>query len=277
MEHYLETTFTGTQFHDLSGDVAMGLIQNIMGSVNKFCDNREEVLDVLIANYVREVWIAESPPPSHVDTVVVSDLLTEGKARPDNIDMKTWAKLRNVHAALSAVVLNNSSNETGFYGSFDLDFVKSVHALVGENGVFSDGGQFRTKMVIARSSNVIYARPYVIEEHLTALLAFVRKNAVSSLDGLHRIEHMIKLGSLFFSEFLLIHPFANGNGRTARILLNAMLRYSVIIPFSLYVKSRDEYLSVLEKRNNRSSPSALATYILYAVNQTAAQINWLTM
>ena len=88
---------------------------------------------------------------------------------------------------------------------------------------------------------------------------------------------MIRLGSLFFSEFLLIHPFSNGNGRTARLLLSAFLKFEMVIPFSMYISKREEYIEVLEKRNNLSPPSALAHYVLLTCNRTAAQVNWLTM
>jgi fido (protein-threonine AMPylation protein) len=43
------------------------------------------------------------------------------------------------------------------------------------------------------------------------------------------LEHALKVG-VFFAEFLKIHPFKDGNGRTARLLL---LKGFAIVPFSL--------------------------------------------
>lgn len=193
-------------------------------------------------------------------------------ACPDNLDQHTWKKLRNIYSTIVHVT-NPDVDAT-----INLDFVKSIHSKLGHE-VFENGGQFRTHRVCARSSSVIYAMPKTIEERLVSLLAFVNeyKLLAPNGDGSDRLLYMIRLGAIFFSEFLLVHPFGNANGRTARILLNAFLREDVAIPFSLYVKSRATYIEALEARNNLSPPSQLATYILNACNKTAAQVNWLLM
>lgn len=84
-------------------------------------------------------------------------------------------------------------------------------------------------------------------------------------NNLKSLSDKILLSSLFFYEFLDIHPFSNGNGRTARILLNLLLQNDMSIPFSLYLrcdnKGRDDYLQVIESCYY-NSPSELASYIL---------------
>ena len=85
-------------------------------------------------------------------------------------------------------------------------------------------------------------------------------------------EHAFLLGALFFSEYLLIHPFANGNGRSARILLNLLLCDITTVPFSLYISDRKQYIDVLEERNDGSPPQALATYVLYCAHSSSARL-----
>lgn len=276
---YLSSCFANIQFGDLSTASIQNMIQNVIASQEVFVQHRNGLIDLLKSSYIREVWISESPPDNNMDTINIADLLVEGGTKPDDMDEHTWNKLDNIHRALNIHVLDNSTNEDEFFHSanFNVNFVRKVHSTIG-NGVILNAGEFRKHNVCARYSSVQYARHSAIEEHLNALLSFVRESIKTAPhDIVERVAHMIKLGSIFFSEFLLIHPFSNGNGRTARIMLNAMLKHAVVVPFSLYVKNREEYLRVLEKRNDRSAPSALAEYILLAINQTASNVNWIAM
>jgi Fic family protein len=53
-----------------------------------------------------------------------------------------------------------------------------------------------------------------IAECLTVLLKFVNEKMTKD----DKLQNRLLLGTLFFERFLWIHPFAEGNGRTARIL-----------------------------------------------------------
>jgi fido (protein-threonine AMPylation protein) len=129
-------------------------------------------------------------------------------------------------------------------------------------------------------SSVIYAQPSSIEPRLYALFEFA--NAQKREQHLHpsmpRWMFMLRLGALFYSEFLLIHPFSDGNGRTARILFSAFIRDDIPFPVSLYSHGgRDEYLAALVQRNDHTAPIAFASYVVNACNRTAGIINWLAV
>jgi len=141
-----------------------------------------------------------------------------------------------------------------------------------------DIGEFRQINVTAMNSNVMYAPHTTIGLRLQSLLLFVKHTLLKTPDNVREaMEFMIKLGAFFFSEFLLIHPFRNGNGRTARLLLNLFLQDILIVPFSLYIDTRDRYIHVLESRSDCSPPNDLATYLLLACNRTASQILWICL
>ncbi|CAG8805235.1 6934_t:CDS:1, partial [Gigaspora rosea] len=81
------------------------------------------------------------------------------------------------------------------------------------------------------------------------------------------LEEAIKYGACFLAYFLLIHPFINGNGRVARLLLSYLLSRFTVVPLSLYTgpKTRDIYLQCLREAQwyqESFKPSALATFIL---------------
>ena len=62
--------------------------------------------------------------------------------------------------------------------------------------------------------------------------------------------HPIVLVSLFHQKFEKIHPFANGNGRTGRMILNYLLISMGYPPLIVQKKRRKDYLSALSRADN---------------------------
>jgi len=271
MKAYLQRTFDRTNFDGESDHSITLMIQNIRDAAHKVGAERE-LEPILIANYVREVWVGEFPPAGDIDTEAIADSLVEGGARPGHINERTWRKLCNIRQALEMFVVRGPVS-----GAVGVGEVRQLHAVV-MDGLLERAGEFRTVNVGARGSSVVYARHQRIVSRLEALLEFVAETRGSApTDPDERVRFALRLGSFFFSEFLLIHPFANGNGRTVRLLLNILLRDIVVIPFTLFSASRSEYLDVLERRSDLTPPSALAAFVLRACNRTAAQVHWLTL
>src|SRR5690606_30644612 len=59
--------------------------------------------------------------------------------------------------------------------------------------------------------------------------------------------HPVVLASLFHHRFVSIHPFDDGNGRMARILMNLILMQAGFLPVVLKREKRSEYFLALEK------------------------------
>lgn len=182
--------------------------------------------------------------------MAVVDMLVEGGDIDQlGIDEHTRRKVRNLYSAISFVGRGDWTVED----VLTENFIKHVHSLLAEDNVIVNGGQYRTQLIRARGSSVNYCVPNLIEERLKTLLAFVQRKhaeapvaAATITTEVDRLLYMLHVGTLPVSEFLLIHPFGNGNGRTARILLNAFLKSEVVVPFSLYVHSREQYIEALE-------------------------------
>lgn len=70
---------------------------------------------------------------------------------------------------------------------------------------------------------------------------------VSHIDQIRRSKHPVELAALTHKEFVFIHPFIDGNGRVARLLMNLILLqegYNItVIPPAV----RSEYIADLEK------------------------------
>jgi len=59
--------------------------------------------------------------------------------------------------------------------------------------------------------------------------------------------HPVALAATFHHQFVSIHPFDDGNGRMARILMNLILMQSGYLPVVLKLSRKSEYFLALEK------------------------------
>ena len=231
LNHYFSTRFEQIEFENIQ-DVNL-YIENILSAKIKYQENYSELSSILISDYIREVWISEFPPSEkmnkEINTVEITDDLILGNIKPDIIDDRLWKKLNNVHIAL----MNNRTNwRNSNFSNSDEDlkmeqilseeYINHIHSIIGDE-IIPDAGNYRIVKVKANSSSVIYASPVMIKNRIEKLFEFILKkyNESVALIPIDRMEFIIKLGSFLFSEFLLIHPYKNGNGRTARLLINA--------------------------------------------------------
>jgi Fic family protein len=61
------------------------------------------------------------------------------------------------------------------------------------------------------------------------------------------VLHPIEIASKLHHDFVLIHPFGDGNGRTARILVNYVLMRNGYLPLIVTTEQKDKYLASLRK------------------------------
>lgn len=57
----------------------------------------------------------------------------------------------------------------------------------------------------------------------------------------------IELAAFTHAEFVKIHPFVDGNGRTSRLIMNYQLMKSGFLPISIDKKDRLKYYNALEE------------------------------
>ncbi len=105
-------------------------------------------------------------------------------------------------------------------------------------------GQYKTAPNHVRTSTGethFYATPEETPAMMGDLMAWFRRET-------ERGElHPLLLAATFHYRFVAIHPFDDGNGRMARLLMNLVLMQRGFVPIVIKLESRAEYLLALEK------------------------------
>lgn len=114
------------------------------------------------------------------------------------------------------------------------DIVKDLHMILTENIIA--GGIYRNQEV--RISGAGFTPPAGNEMYIQ-IKAFYEE--VDNKAGLNPIE----LAAWTHAEFVRIHPFIDGNGRTSRLLMNYQLMLHDFLPVSVDKENRLDYYNAL--------------------------------
>jgi len=140
----------------------------------------------------------------------------------------------------------------------DEDTLLHTHKLI-MFGIDEDAGCYRTGGVRIAGATFMPPPSSEISPKMNELLDWLRKNP----DEYTPIE----LAAVFHHRFVQIHPFTEGNGRTARLLMNAILMKAGY-PFIAIVPNRDrpKYLGTLMKADSGNN-SAFINFVAQCVER----------
>lgn len=117
--------------------------------------------------------------------------------------------------------------------------IRNVHRLVLRQIDDAHAGRYRDVNVMISGATHVPPDMLLVPEQMAALMDWYHGDA----QQLHPVERAARL----HSDFVKIHPFVDGNGRTARLLLNLELLKSGFPAIVLPVEQRLAYYMALDK------------------------------
>ncbi len=117
------------------------------------------------------------------------------------------------------------------------DIAKDLHSILMENIIV--GGVYRKEEV--RITGAGFKPPCGNEMY------FQIKNFYEDLNLKKELLNPIELAAWTHAEFVRIHPYLDGNGRTARLLMNYQLLAGGYLPVSISKEERLQYYDALDK------------------------------
>lgn len=117
--------------------------------------------------------------------------------------------------------------------------IKNIHALVLKGIDDENAGRYRTENVIISGASHIPPESVIVAELMEKL--------IYRYDEWKERYHPIIVAALLHAEFVKIHPFIDGNGRTARLLMNFEAMKSGYPPIIIRTEQRHSYYDALDK------------------------------
>lgn len=141
----------------------------------------------------------------------------------------------------------------GHSKAFDLMFELSKNNYIHEQDILNlhrlfyffidqeQAGVYRQQQVIVTGTDFVFPKP----EHLPSMM----RAFVDELGTLRQEVHPVMLAALAHLKLVTIHPFIDGNGRTARLLMNVLLMQQGYVITIIPPIMRQHYLAAVRQGN----------------------------
>ncbi|MFU7501294.1 MAG: Fic family protein [Candidatus Tisiphia sp.] len=188
---------------------------------------------------------------SRLETAVVIEkgLTVGGKSLVEHLEAKNHAQaLDLIHEIQQKKTCEITEND-----------ILSIHALILKGIDDYNAGCYRRVAVRISGSRVIMPNPVKVPNLMADFIAWLN----SSKD-----MHPVQFAGEAHYRLVTIHPFSDGNGRTARLLMNLILIMAGYPPAIIRLQERLPYITSLETAQLGGSKEAYEKIIFNAVNRS---------
>lgn len=167
--------------------------------------------------------------------VIQQGITVKGKSLKDHLEAK------NHKEALDFLyeMIEHNKNFT-----FSEHLIKELHSLIIQDIDKNIAGRYRDVDVFIAGTEHVPPSALDVPFKMRELTDWAKKN--------HNKMYIVEFAAIFHHKFVHIHPFQDGNGRTARLLMNIFLmQYG--FPIAIIQKNdRQKYYRVLEMADNEN-------------------------
>ena len=154
---------------------------------------------------------------------------------------------------------------------YSVDYLKKIHGIL-TFLIEKDAGKFRNhgEAVYDGDIQIFMAPPYKMVPTLI-------DNLFNWMNEVKNTINPLILSSIFHYEFVFIHPFHDGNGRTARIWQTAILSHwekaFTYLPIeSMIRKNQEEYYKAIQNCNNAGESTEFIEFMLKIIDDTIDEL-----
>jgi Fic family protein len=141
----------------------------------------------------------------------------------------------------------------------DEDDILKIHGFILDNINDEKKGTYRSDNVRIWGSNSIFPNYVKVPTLMNDFNNWLKDN-----QNLHPID----LASEAHYKLVSIHPFVDGNGRTSRLLMNAILMQKDFPPLIIEKDDRNDYLEALETKRLKEDSSLWNNFIYKTMDKT---------
>ena len=141
--------------------------------------------------------------------------------------------------------------------------IKQIHSLIMKGFDEKNPGKYREEPIFITASKVKPPRSDLVPKKMAELINWLEKNGSKS---------MVEISSEFHARFEEIHPFADGNGRTGREILNIMLQNNGYPRAIINLENRGSYIALLERVQVNKEYFKFSKFIYLCLEKRAQEI-----
>lgn len=136
--------------------------------------------------------------------------------------------------------------------------ILDLHQLILQKIVDNQAGRYRTVPVRITGSTVVMPNAMKVPELMGEFVSWLQKNR----------ENPLTVAVAAHFKLVSIHPFIDGNGRTARLLMNLLLMQAGYPPAIIRKEERKQYIASIEKAQLGGSSADYYSLMYEAVNRS---------
>lgn len=137
-------------------------------------------------------------------------------------------------------------------GEFNQKFLLKIHELLTKNTSCKIMGSYRTHDVRIYGSEWVPPAHGKVKKEMRKVFHWY----YSARKKLHPIE----LGAILHNKLVRVHPFADGNGRTSRVVMNWILMRNRFPMFYIELRDKIKYYEAIEE-GDKGNDEAIVHYI----------------
>ncbi|MDR3645979.1 MAG: Fic family protein [Candidatus Babeliales bacterium] len=161
--------------------------------------------------------------------IIKKEVIRNPKYGYSNLEVANLIKALELIKTLNLV--NKSKKEITVQTILDL------HKLILKDIDNENAGKLRTTTVSIDNNSYIFPQSYELKAKLDEFIKWLHETTGDS----------VKVAIDAHLKFVNIHPFLDGNGRTAKLLLNILLIQAGYVPFLLDLEKRDAFFVTIKK------------------------------